>query len=138
MSSCERKTCHPSMRLIKLCWTVLQNYETKCLDSLQSEENSYMGIFLPTIKLMKDKLAAFKNDNSIVEGHYLINYLLCMTEDVARGEDDPFKCGMTMWWSLSSAWKRTWRKPSMDGIGSGVTAEPTSHLTSSRCSTVSV
>lgn len=49
---------------------------SKCLDSLQSEENAYMGIFLPTIKLMKDTVAALRTDNSIIEGQELINYLL--------------------------------------------------------------
>ena len=40
---------------------------TKCLDSVQTEENAYMDISLPTIKLMKGKMAALKNDSRIAE-----------------------------------------------------------------------
>lgn len=47
-----------------------------CLDTLQSEVNAYMGILLPTIKLMKDQVADLRRDNSIVEGQALITYLL--------------------------------------------------------------
>ena len=47
-----------------------------CLDTLQSEVNPYMGILLPTIKLMKDQVAGLRRDNSIVEGQALITYLL--------------------------------------------------------------
>jgi regulator of RNase E activity RraB len=47
-----------------------------CLDILQSEENAYMGILLPNLKLMKDQVAALRTDASIVEGQELINYLL--------------------------------------------------------------
>jgi hypothetical protein len=47
-----------------------------CLDILQSEEKAYMGILLPTIKLMKDQVAALRTDKSIVEGQELINHLL--------------------------------------------------------------
>ena len=47
-----------------------------CLDTLQSEVNAYMGILLPTIKLMKDQVAGLRRDNSIVEGQALITYLL--------------------------------------------------------------
>jgi hypothetical protein len=47
-----------------------------CLYILQAEEKAYMCIFLPTIKLMKDQVAALRTDNSIVEGQELISYLL--------------------------------------------------------------
>ena len=47
-----------------------------CLDTLQSEENAYMGILLPNLKLMKDQVAALRTDASIVEGQELISYLL--------------------------------------------------------------
>jgi hypothetical protein len=47
-----------------------------CLDILQAEEKAYMGIFLPTIKLMKDQVAVLRTDNSIEEGQELISYLL--------------------------------------------------------------
>lgn len=47
-----------------------------CLDTLQSEENAYMGILLPNLKLMKDQVASLRNDTSIVEGQNLINFLL--------------------------------------------------------------
>jgi hypothetical protein len=47
-----------------------------CLDILQSEDNAYMGILLPTLKLMKDRVAGMMTDNSIVEGKELVNYLL--------------------------------------------------------------
>lgn len=47
-----------------------------CLDILQGEDKAYMGILLPTLQLMKDQLAALRNDSSIVEGQELINYLL--------------------------------------------------------------
>lgn len=47
-----------------------------CLDILQGEDKAYMGILLPTLKLMKDQLIALRNDQSIVEGQELINYLL--------------------------------------------------------------
>jgi hypothetical protein len=47
-----------------------------CLDNLQGEEKAYMGVLLPTLKLLKDSLEALKADNSIVEGQELIKYLL--------------------------------------------------------------
>jgi hypothetical protein len=47
-----------------------------CLDSLQSEEKAYMGNLLPTLKLMKDRLAALRTDPSIIEGQELVNFLL--------------------------------------------------------------
>ena len=47
-----------------------------CLDTLQSEENAYMGTLLPNLKLMKDQVAALRTDVSIVEGQEFINYLL--------------------------------------------------------------
>ena len=47
-----------------------------CLDILQGEDKAYMGIFLPTIQLMKDQVEALRTDTSIVEGQELINYLL--------------------------------------------------------------
>ena len=48
----------------------------KCLNVLQSEESSYMGILLPNLKLLQDQLESLRNDTSIVEGQQLINYLL--------------------------------------------------------------
>ncbi len=48
----------------------------RCLDILQSENNAYMGILLPTLKLMKDQVEGLKTDPSIVEGKELISYLL--------------------------------------------------------------
>jgi hypothetical protein len=47
-----------------------------CLDILQGEDKAYMGILLPTLKLMKDQVEALRMDYSIVEGQELINYLL--------------------------------------------------------------
>jgi hypothetical protein len=47
-----------------------------CLDILQGENKAYMGIFLPTLKLMKDQVAALRTDITIVEGQELISYLL--------------------------------------------------------------
>lgn len=49
---------------------------SKCLDLLQSEDNAYMGILLPNLKLMNDQLQGFRTDTSIEEGQYLMNYLL--------------------------------------------------------------
>ena len=47
-----------------------------CLDVLQSEENAYMGILLPNLKLMKDQVAGLRNGASITEGEELISSLL--------------------------------------------------------------
>jgi hypothetical protein len=48
----------------------------ECLDILQSEDNAFMGILLPNLKLMKDKLTSLKTDTSIKEGQELVNFLL--------------------------------------------------------------
>jgi hypothetical protein len=47
-----------------------------CLDKLQSEENAFMGILLPNLRLMQEQLIGLKTDTSIKEGQALVNYLL--------------------------------------------------------------
>jgi hypothetical protein len=47
-----------------------------CLDILQSEENAFMGILLPNLRLMQEELIGLKTDTSIKEGQALVNYLL--------------------------------------------------------------
>ena len=48
----------------------------ECLDILQSENNAFMGILLPNLKLMKDQLTKLKTDNTIKEGQELLKFLL--------------------------------------------------------------
>jgi hypothetical protein len=43
------------------------------LDKLQSEENAFMGILLPNLKLMKEQLIGLNTDTSVKEGQALVN-----------------------------------------------------------------
>jgi hypothetical protein len=48
----------------------------ECLGILQSEENAFMGILLPNLRLMQEQLISLRTDTSIKEGQALVNYLL--------------------------------------------------------------
>jgi len=48
----------------------------ECLGILQSEENAFMGILLPNLRLMQEQLTSLRTDTSIKEGQALVNYLL--------------------------------------------------------------
>jgi hypothetical protein len=48
----------------------------ECLGILQSEENAFMGILLPNLRLMQEQLTNLRTDTSIKEGQALVNYLL--------------------------------------------------------------
>ena len=57
-------------------YTRIMRYITDALDVLQGEKNIGLGYLLPTIALLKKKLALLKDDASIIHCQSLITGLL--------------------------------------------------------------